>query len=369
MSGYEKIFKELDEWITSRNYIGIDPYDIRGHPTLIKMQSYAALKKIAYFAPDFMPNVLIKTLGIKGTENSKALALMITAYSNMHKGKNDEKLKSLIERLEKQQDKKTCGWGYPFDWQSKKFTPKGTPSGVVTSFVVHSLVQANSILKDKTTERLIKSSARLFEELNEKEFNDGIMLSYTPIDNNFVYNANILSAYSLIQISKFKKDKKLKEKAEKMITAFIKGQKEDGSWAYGTTRARVDPVHTAFNIEFLYRVDNKNKQIRNSIEKGLEYYKKNLIQENAIPKRSKKKTPVDIHACATGITMAATIGEKELATNILDWTIKNMRNKDGTFQYRKYPLIKNKYPFMRWGQVWMARAISEYLYQFGGKSE
>ena len=61
------------------------------------------------------------------------------------------------------------------------------------------------------------------------------------------------------------------------------------------------------------------------------------------------------------IVLFTKTGEKDLAKNVLDWTLTNMyNNKKGYFYYYKNRLWTNKIEFIRW-QAWMLYALSVYM--------
>ncbi len=49
---------------------------------------------------------------------------------------------------------------------------------------------------------------------------------------------------------------------------------------------------------------------------------------------------------------------KEMTQKVADWSIVNMQDSSGYFYYRKYKNRTNTMPYIRWGQAWMLRAMS-----------
>ena len=363
-------FQALDRWVTEKKYMGVDPFDIRGHPLMISLQRLPILQKVGYFGPDLFPGLLVKALAIKPNLNAKALSLVAIAYSNMAKvmPKNKEyrhKLANVAAMLIEMQDAKTGGWSYPFDWQSgKNFFKAGTPSGVVTSFAIHGLSEAYRLTKDKKIKGSLWKSIAFFDALASRREDGGELLSYTPMDANFVYNANALSAFSLMRLHELFGNASLRNRAKRIAHAVLLSQKKSGAWEYGKDSRVIDNVHMGFTMEYLHRALPEDKNVGMAIKKGLDYYLKNLLKDGTVPKMKPDSLyPIDIHAASESVIMLSLLGRGDVAEKVLGWILSNMKNKDGSFGYRVYPFKKTMYPFMRWSQAWMLRAISEYMAQ------
>jgi len=95
------------------------------------------------------------------------MALFARGYLNLYRKLKNEKYlnKALfcLDWLMKSPTKGYSGfcWGYPFDWQSRVFIPKGTPSGVVTSTAAHAFLDAYEILREEKYLNVAKSSCEL----------------------------------------------------------------------------------------------------------------------------------------------------------------------------------------------------------------
>jgi hypothetical protein len=75
--------------------------------------------------------------------------------------------------------------------------------------------------------------------------------------------------------------------------------------------------------------------------------------------------PIDIHCPAQLLVTLARLGKlseyKELADNVLQWTITNMQNAKGYFYYQLKTGMSSKISYMRWSNAFMFYAISYYL--------
>jgi hypothetical protein len=85
-----------------------------------------------------------------------------------------------------------------------------------------------------------------------------------------------------------------------------------------------------------------------------------------------RKYRIDIHSCAESINCLSELSETfpeglVLAERILDWTIINLRSKEGYFYYGILKSrftdkpFKSKIAYLRWGQAWMLKALSSFL--------
>jgi hypothetical protein len=111
--------------------------------------------------------------------------------------------------------------------------------------------------------------------------------------------------------------------------------------------------------------------VKESIQKGINFYVKNLFLDESIPKWSPNNVyPIDIHGCAqTIITLAkhSKISKQRLnmIRKVAFWTIKNMQDEKGFFYYRIYRGRIDKTPYIRWGQAWMLLALSGLYKTYG----
>jgi len=372
--------RRLDSWIEKNGWAGYDPYDIKG----IKLFLLFEKNKYTSFGSDLFlnrfPMFFRGAFRVKKQINAKAMALFARGYLNLYsrqKNKKDlNKALFCLNWLLENQSKGYSGfcWGYPFDWQSRIFIPKGTPSGVVTSISAHAFLDAYEILKDEKYLETAQSCCKfILHELNIDEIDDNnACFSYTPLDNFHVHNASLWPASTLIRTYKHLKNEKYKEMGVKAINYTVDFQNTDGSWYYWAPpdklRHNIDNYHTGFVLECLNicrRVLKEQYKYSNEHRKGLEFYANNFFLEDGTPKMKHNSIyPIDIHSCAQGIITfyeLADFNDKylDLANRIALWTIKNMQDTNGYFYYMIYNSGRvSKIPFIRWGQAWMLRSLS-----------
>ena len=375
----EDAFHKLDSWVMVNGWQGYDPYDIKGTKLFLPLQR----NKYANFGSNLLlnrfPMLFRKVFRVKKAINAKAMALFARGYLNYYKKSGDEKYLdialSCLNWLIENPSKGYSGfcWGYPFDWQSRVFIPKGTPSGVVTSTAAHAFLDAYEIMKDDKYLKIAKSCcAFILNDLNADEVEeDKICFSYTPIDIFHVHNASLFSASTLLRTFTYIKNEEYKDMGLKAINFTVSYQNEDGSWYYWAPPDKllfkIDNYHTGFVLECLNisrRALKGEFEFEKELRRGLEFYANNLFLDDGTPKLTNNSVyPVDIHSCAQAIITFCELADFEpnylsMAEKVAEWSIKNMQDEEGYFYYRIYKRYVDRMPYIRWGQAWMLRGLS-----------
>ena len=311
--------------------------------------------------------------------NPKGLSLFLTGYCNLyHDNPKEEYLEKINFLSNKLLTLVTPGysgacWGYNFDWQSRAFfLPKSTPTIVATSFISYALMDAYEITKKKKfLDAAISSTNFIINDLNRTPKREGFIFSYSPLDDTCVYNASLLGSRLLSRVYSYTKNPELISLAEESVRACANTQRDDGSWIYGelSMQGWVDSFHTGYNLECIaeYQKYSGDNSFQIHIEKGLSYYLNNFFLADGTPKYYNNKTyPIDVHAPAQLIATLSRLDvleeNKELANNVLKWTISNMQDsKQGYFYYQLKKGFSSKIPYMRWAQAWMFYAFSFYI--------
>jgi len=390
-----KAVSDLEDWISSSNWIGYDPYDIKGEQfylQLAKGKSFPkrAVCKILFELIETAPLLTRKLFKVKPTVNAKAMGLFTAAYARLYliDNKTDYLGKALqcADWLLQHPSKGYSGlcWGYPFDWQSVIFIPKGTPSGVVTSIVGEGLWLLYEITNDKRYLDACKDICLFFTKgLNiTYEDQDRLCFSYTPLDDYMVHNANLFVAEFLAGIGSKTNNPNWIDIAIKCGNFAVADQNPDGTLCYWAKSqqashsggvCRMDHYHAGFEIRKLYGLwkITGDENFRKAYLSYLVFYKNNFIGENAFPKMTPRDYfPVNIHSCAEAILLTSTLSEdhaecRNLAKDFFQWTIKNMQIRPGQYRYmirKMFGQSKSDMPYIRWNQAWMFRALSELKY-------
>ena len=373
---YENVLKKMVECAERKDYRGWDPYD--GLNSIIFRNSILYSKRIfRLLIIQFFkrcPFNLRPFFLVPKQRNPKGIALFASGFLSLYKLTGNSvylsEAKKLLKWLKQNYSKGYSGfaWGYNFPWQSRNDYKKAyLPTIVTTSFVAMSFLDGYEVARNKEYMDIALSSAEfMLKDLNIYEKDGNVAFSYGPKDFERVYNATALGAQFFGRLFFFTKDKKFYEYAKKTINFVAQGQNMDGSWFYGKNKNQkwIDNFHTGFNLIALKRYEEytQDMSFHNNLIRGYEFYKKTLFTKEGLPKYYDNSLyPVDIHTCAVSILVFLEFGEIKKASEILDWTIENMWNRKGYFNYQITRFYKNTIPYMRWSQAWMFYAMTAYL--------
>jgi len=269
------------------------------------------------------------------------------------------------------------GWGLHFDWQAMEFLPKGTPCVTLTAYSTEAFLEGYKVTgENEHLEIALKTSDLVVNDLNRKETGFETALSYTPLDHNYVINANSYAAKILVDTIKYRNDLEKRELIGKICNYILSQQNSDGSWYYfdkddvAEKSNFIDSFHTCFVLENLYEIWkwNKDERVKKAIDRGYGFFIDHFINKDysvsyyhSYPYPTGVK--VDIRCCAEAIHCLAVLSESypealDLAGKIAAWTIENMQDKEGYFCFRIYKTHKNRMPYIRWGQAPMLNALT-----------
>lgn len=391
---YHSILR-LKTYCEKEEFKGWDPYDglnsklFNAIPFLNKI-AFCRLVMIQGFKRN--PFNLRKFALIPKQHNAKGIGLFLQGYCNLYKaivknpsleetfGTRDNilqrinELAHLLISLRSKGDYHGACWGYNFDWQARLYFlfPKETPTVVATNFCATALMEAYEITKEKEYLDIALSSANfVIEDLHRSNQEEGFLFSYSPLPgNDTVYNASLLGSRLLSYCYKYTGNENYKKLAKESITACCKGQRSDGGWMYGLMPFQnwVDSFHTGYNLDALiaYQENTGDNSFNEYIEKGYRYYINNHFDEYHEPKYyDNKKYPIDIHCPGQLFVTLARLHKfsenQELASDVLDWTVKNMQDKKGYFYYQLKKGISSKISYMRWSNAFMFCSLTYYL--------
>jgi rhamnogalacturonyl hydrolase YesR len=374
----DKIIK-LQNYIESQNYAGWDPYDAMNSSLLQLLSGGTKYGKIAW--TQFMRRCPInfrRILLVPKQHNPKGLGLFLGGYCKLYACEaSDEYLSKIDQLLELLKQSISLGysgncWGYNFDWQSRAaFVPQGKPTIVNSSFIGHALLDCYELTGRQVALDMARSIKDfMLNDLNRHQEGDTFCFSYTPVDNNYVHNANMLGASLLIRLCHILNDDSLRALAHASLAYSMKYQHDDGSWYYAEANIQhwIDSFHTGFNLEALrwFIKLGEGNEYQAAYEQGIKYYAETFFLDDGTPKYYHNKTyPIDIHAPTEAICFFAGEGEQyaELTERIYHWMMNNMWDDDkGYFYFRKTVNFTNKIPYMRWVEAWGWLALTEYYY-------
>jgi hypothetical protein len=385
--------QSLRNWISENGYSGYDPYDIKGHPLILRLtrlgnRNYMAslLREIIFEFFYTFPVASRRMLHIKPAWNAKAMGLFAASYIDLYTMQQDEKcldpMRFCLNWLKNNKIKATrgIGWGYPFDWQSQMLIPAGTPNGIVTTAVGEAFWMHYRQFGDLESLMYCKEICEFLIQLPVDHLDeDRICFSYTPLFLNHVHNLNLFVAEFLIKIGMETGNTTWVYAGNKAVNYTIAHQAVTGEFDYNGPPEKplchFDNYHTGFVLRMLYSIWKLTgrEDVQVALQKGYQHYITHFFEDGRIPKlMPDKKYRIDIHSCAESINCLSTLSPEypeglRLSEKVLLWTIENLQDKSGYFYYGilKSRLIgltfKSKIPYIRWSQAWMLRAISKYL--------
>jgi hypothetical protein len=375
-------------WIETRDYAGFEPYDLLNSPFL---QSRALRSN--WIAPWFIQagrrfggSSLRRWLKVPNSKNPKALALCIIAYCDLYRlgiagSEQLRQLKEELRNLRSPGEAYFC-WGYDWDFVSFRGTklPKFSANSIATCFVADGLLDIAETVGDPDALAMAQAAGEfIVRRLNRSvDSPRETCFSYTPDDHTRIYNSSALAGALLARLSTIADWKKGRELAERSMRYIAQQQLPDGSWRYGASRMQnwIDGFHTGYNLCALSRYQRYagDPSFEANLERGYEFYKKNLIREDGAAKYLDRRIfPIDIHACSQAILTFCEFHERDpealsWAKKTAHWTLKNMRAGDGSFFYQRHRRWTDRTPYMRWGQAWMFAALARLCKVLSGRT-
>jgi hypothetical protein len=395
--------QDLWQWCRGQSFAGYDPYDALNsrlfQATPLKRSRTARLVWTQFHKRS--PINFRTLVGIPRERNSKSIALFALAalaeYRRSQTKEAEIEARELLDDLMWMRLKgfKGAAWGYNFDWQARAFfAPRGTPMIVPTAFAARALCEAAEVFEPEEYLPFARTICDfILNDLNRsEETNDEVCFSYSPLDRTRVFNASLLAAEALASVGKLTREASLSESAMRAARYVIRRQREDGSWAYGGDdyQSWADNFHTAFVLMSLSRVmksvpgadrgphegtprgvadatGSSLPDLETAIERGFAFWRERFFLSNGWPKYYPNRLyPADAHSAGAAIVTLVDLrafvpGALELAEQIADWAIANMRDDLGFFYYQRRRFHTVHIPYMRWSEAWMMYGLSRLL--------
>jgi uncharacterized protein YyaL (SSP411 family) len=203
--------------------------------------------------------------------------------------------------------------------------------------------------------------------------------SYTPRqdDKGGVINASAYRAFLLTDASIRTSEEKYWNIAERNINFVLENQQTNGSWFYAMDDVRdfVDHFHTCFVLKALAKIEllTGHESCRKAIEKGIDYYLKNLFDEQGLPKPFSKAPRLtlyrnELYDIAEFINLAVLLKKQYPELNdrliiVLNDLYLRWRKKDGSYRSRKLIFGWDNVPMHRWAQAQLFRSLCFLLHQ------
>lgn len=304
---------DLDGWLGRNGWAGYDPYDIRGHPLMLKLLKHDDVWPLRSVVAtglgqlvDRFPRASRSLLRIRKKPNAKAMGLFASAYLRLHQRLGTASyLEKATECLDWLRDNRIQGysgycWGHPFDWRSRVMLPEGTPLSTVAAVCGDAFWDFYGAAKDRRYLDVCEGVCEFFiNDLNIDEVGkEQACFSYSPIDRFHVHNANLMVADLLTKVGVSTQRNEFLEYGMRAFTYTLSAQNEDGSFYYWSLSDRdvyripdailryIDHYHTGFVLRSLHSIYRNSGDGRafDALEKGYRFYVDNLFGDGMIPK-------------------------------------------------------------------------------------
>ena len=391
---FQRIAEAILNWAEQKDFKGSDPYDGLNSKLLSPLLKHSRFLRLATIqAVKRSPLNLRPLLMVPSGRNPKGLALFLSGLG-FNNGITSEAKKTvtMLEQtilslaskpdgtpafsndrairyditLEEIENIGNFAWGYHFQWQSRAHLhPIWFPTVVCSSFILDAFHDSNSSFYPAVARNLASFTV---DTLNVYKDKSGICFSYSPQDNTRVYNASLFAAKILARAIKFaetlEEQKKYRQLAHRACDYVKSKQRKDGSWVYGEADhwQWIDNLHTGFVLETLKSISEslQTNDYDSTIEKGLDYYRANLFNEDGTAKYFSNSTfPLDPHSFAQGAITLAKLNHKDQAKIVLKKAIEELwEEKKQGFIFQKHKNYSIKHIHFRWSQAWMFKALS-----------
>ena len=279
---------------------------------------------------------------------------------------------------------KEYAWGYPFDWVTRAGTiSASTPLITTTPYVYEAFLQLYQLEEREEWKEILQSIAQhTCNDIKEFRTSDRAgCCSYSPFDDvGGVVNASAYRAFLLTSAAQVFSNDDYAQRAKRNLNFVLDTQQADGSWYYAMDQVRdfVDHYHTCFVMKALAKIRQLtgDEQIRSALEKGVNYYLRNLFDVDGLPKPFSKAPRLtvykrELYDCAECINLCLLLRREfpeleqtlhRVVQHILDCWIKS----DGSFRSRRLHFSWDNVPMHRWAQSQMFRSLAYYLCKEAG---
>lgn len=280
---------------------------------------------------------------------------------------------------------KNHAWGYPFHWQTRNgVIPAGTPLITTVPYVYEAFRDVHQVDGDPRWKEVLLSIARhAFEDYFDYATpGGGATCSYRPDpeDRGQVVNAAAYRAFLLSQAAADFSEESWRKAAQQNCHYVLEAQNPDGSWPYATDGERpfVDHFHTCFVLKALAKLEalTADQRIREAIDRGVDYYVRNLFDDEGLPRPFARKPRVTVYRrelydyaecvnLATLLRNRFPLLDRALATLLS--RLDEWQKSDGSFRSRQLFWGWDNVPMHRWAQSQMFRSLSFLVLQNAGR--
>ena len=277
-------------------------------------------------------------------------------------------------------------WGYPFNWETKRGTMwQATPLITTVPYAYEAFREVHQIDTDPQWLEIMRSIAQhAVLDYNEVETSaHASSVYYKPGSENSsgVINASAYRAFLLTAASVDFSDESYRKIADRNLAFVLEAQNSDGSWPYSTDEDRlfIDHFHTCFVLKALAKIEaiTGNPHCTKAIERGVDYYVKNLFDEQGLPKPFSRRPRMtvykrELYDYAECINVGVLLEGRFPALDKIMSKVINLEGwhkADGSFRSRQLLLGWDDVPMHRWAQSQLFRSLCFLLYRHAQNSE
>lgn len=388
----------LDTWIEQEGFKGWGSHDALNSPLLKRLTFGNRLLGIVWVQLFKRSPINLRPIfGVAKEYNPKGMGLFLGSYLRKYgMSGNERDLEQVNFFADWLQENISPGysgacWGYNFDWPNRGFfAPAGIPTIVNTAFIglafldvrpaFERLSQSQSqpvtsvpAMGDEWLKTARSACDFLLRDLNRLQpTEEELCFSYTPLDQRYIHNANLLGAQLLAAVYAHTGEAELAHYALAAARYTARRQQQDGSWLYGEGNREgwVDNFHTGFVLVALKQIAAKlsTDEFDETMALGYRFWKEGMFLPDGTPKYYPNNLyPIDSHSIAQAILTFLSFADQDSeaydwAYRVARWGIKNMQDRKGYFHYQIYRRYRIRIPYMRWSQAWMQRALTEILW-------
>ena len=272
-------------------------------------------------------------------------------------------------------------WGYPFDWQSVTgLVRKQIPLITATPYCYEAFLNLFEVTAEKHYLDVVRSiSEFIFNDIGDTPVGENAAAgSYFPGDSSKVINASAYRAFVLFDAAQRFGVSDVKDRAWRNLRFILQSQRPDGSWLYAIDSPGeefIDHFHTCFVLKNLYKIDLliKEPAVTAAIEKGYAYYRRELFDENGLPKSFAIEPRIQVsrlemynvaEAISLGVLLRDRIPEAfDMANELACLTKGKYQTREGYFITREYiGGLKHTFPYLRWSQAQLFYAAASLLH-------
>jgi hypothetical protein len=272
------------------------------------------------------------------------------------------------------------GWGYPFNWETRRGTMwAGTPLITTVPYVYEAFREVYKIDGKAEWREVMQSIAEHglqdYHDFETSENASTCSYNPTPGEPGGVVNASAYRAFLLTQAAEDFSDERYAKVAQRNLNFVLQAQNQNGSWYYSMdgTRDFVDHFHTCFVLKALAKIEalTGNPECTRAIERGVDYYVKNLFDEQGYPKPFSRRPRMtvykrELYDYAECINVGVLLQGRFPALDAILARVADMRpwqKPDGSFRSRQLFLGWDNVPMHRWAQAQLFRSLCFLLYR------